>query len=141
MVTTRSHTVTPEEQSSNNQTAAPAAPPPNADPNTAIMLQPLQRMEQRLANFEACDQLLHAQAAPVIAGSAAPVIAAPTALAIAAPAALGKNPRERIKLIEVPKFDGTDKTEFEDYCNLIQLEQQDHILTAFSIAMTRKAIL
>lgn len=90
-------------------------------------------MEQRLASLEACDQLLHPQAAPFIA--------APTALAIAAPAALGKNPRERIKLIEVPKFDGTDKTEFEDYCNLIQLKQQDHILTAFGIAMTGKAIL
>ena len=44
-------------------------------------------MEQRLANLEARDQLLHAPTAPVIA--------APT-----------KCPRERIKQSEVPKFVG-----------------------------------
>ena len=47
---------------------------------------------------------------------------------------------------EVPKYDGTTHRDAEDcvlefakYCRLIELEEDEHILIAFSIAMTHKA--
>ena len=57
-----------------------------------------------------------------------------------------KDPRNRIKHADVPKYDGTNKDaenwvlEFGRYCKLIRLTEDDHIRTAFGIAMTSKAV-
>ena len=57
-----------------------------------------------------------------------------------------KDPRDRINHADVPKYDGTNKDaeswvlEFGRYCKLIRLTEDDHILTAFGITMTSKAV-
>ena len=56
-----------------------------------------------------------------------------------------KDPRDRIKPADIPKYDGKTKEaeswvlEFTKYCRLIRITNDDHILTAFAIAMTDKA--
>ena len=64
-----------------------------------------------------------------------------------APIAQTKDPRDRIKVNEVPKYDGTDKKgvdefiqEFIEYCQLIRLNEE-YMLTALNVALTGKAIL
>ena len=62
------------------------------------------------------------------------------------PANPAKDPRDRIKQTHVPKYDGTKTKEaetwileFMNYCRLIRITEDDHILTAFAVAMTDKA--
>ena len=62
------------------------------------------------------------------------------------PANPAKDPRDRIKQTHVPKYDGTKTKEaetwileFMKYCRLIRITEDDHILTAFAVAMTDKA--
>ena len=57
-----------------------------------------------------------------------------------------KDPRDRIKQADIPKYNGgktkeaeTWVLEFTKYCRLIKITNDDHILTAFAIAMTDKA--
>ena len=62
-----------------------------------------------------------------------------------------KDSRDRIKQADVPKFDGNKKDDgskkdaedwilsFTKYCRLMRLTEDEHILTAFGIAMTDKA--
>ena len=128
-------------------------------PNLAALLlqqsQLLQQMERRQANLEGC--------LPMQASSAALVPPAPPVLAIVPPvissipssptsqpnsyilhAPTPKDPRDRIKRTEVPKYDGTKDADnwlldFTKYCRLTRLAEDEHILTAFSIAMTDKA--
>ena len=56
-----------------------------------------------------------------------------------------KDPRDCIKPADIPKYDGKTKEaeswmlEFTKYCCLIMITNDDHILTAFAIAMTDKA--
>ena len=125
MVSTRSSTVTPAASSS---TSIPNPPQQNAQPDTnlaALLVQQsqlLQRKEQRLANLEARDQLLASSAATLTPPMQAPV--APPATSAATPpmqAPLAndqapythpaKDPSQRIKTSEVPKFDGKKEVE------------------------------
>ena len=127
------------------------------DVNLAALLvqqsQLFQRMEQRLANLEACDQLLYAPAAssaatptppmqvpiaPAAASAITPVGQAPTAPAYT------DNPCKRIKF-EIPKYDGKNSESwiinFERYCRILKLKTDVDILLAMGIAMTGKATL
>ena len=190
MVSTRSSTVAPATGSSTSDflAATPAQQqqsqssfilPPAREANDQLNAQPdvnlaallvqqsqiLQRMEQRLANLEARNQLLYAPAAPVIitpaASSAAtptPPMQAPVTLAATsamtppsqtpvAPAttpAYTNDPCKRIKL-EIPKFDGKNAESciinFERYCRILKLKTDEDILLAMGIAMTGKATL
>ena len=161
------------------QPLAPMQPPaviqPPAKLNIASLFQLLQRMEERLAELEASQQL-KSGAPQIMAGlSAAPQLqqalpshvpsSVPSAIMIGPPAVISpipsspttsqpnsymlqaptpKDPRDRIKRTEVPKYDGTKDTDnwlldFTKYCRLTRLVEDEHILTAFSIAMTDKA--
>ena len=116
-------------------------------------------MEQRLANLEARDQLLHASAAtsaitppmqaPVApaATSAATTAMPPPGQAPVAPAATHAytdDPCKRIKL-DIPEFDGKNAESwiisFERYCKILKLKTDKDILLAVGIAMTSKATL
>ena len=117
----------------------------------------LQKMEQRLANLEARDQLLASSAATPTPPMQAPVAPAATSAVIPpmqAPATLANNPApythpakdlfERIKTSEVPKFDGKKEVEawiieFKKYCRLLKLRSNEDILLAAGIAMIDEA--
>ena len=120
MVSTRSSTVTPTASSS---TSIPNPPQQNAQSDTnltALLVQQSQlllKMEQRLANLEARDQLLASSAATPTPPMQAPVAPAATSaviLPMQAPATLANNPApythpakdpsERIKTSEVPSL-------------------------------------
>ena len=125
MVTTRGSTAEPSK----------AQPPP---PDLIQMIQQqsqlLKQMEQRLANLEAT-----------------PTSANPTTVTTPVDITPGsyqfiKDPCERIKTAEVPKFDGKKEVEawvirFKKYCRLIKLTEDSDILTAMGIAMEEKAAL
>ena len=153
MVSTRSSTITLAASSS---TFPPNPPQQNAQPDTnlaALLLQQsqlFQRMEQRLGNLEACDQLLASSAAtsaatPSIQAPATPASSsAPSAHNPAPYAHPAKDPSERMKLSEVPKFDGKKQVEawiieFRKYCRLLKLQPNEHILLAAGIAMIDEA--
>ena len=132
MVSTRSSSVTPGASSS---TSAPnPAQQSNAQPdvNLAGLLvqqsQLLQRMEQRLANLEAHDQLLASSAAT---SAATFPMQAPLANNPAPYTHPVKDPSERIKTAEVPKFHGKKEVEawiikFKKYCRLLKLRSKEH---------------
>ena len=172
MVSTRSSTVAPASGSSTSDSSAAISaqqqqsqssfiPPPAREANDQLNARPdvnlaallvqqsqlLQRMEQRLANLEARDQLLYAPAAPVIIGPAAASAMTPPRQALVAPAttpAYTDDPCKRIKL-EIPKFDGKNAESwiinFERYCRILKLKTDEDILLAMGIAMTGKATL
>ena len=171
------------------QPLAPMQPPaliqPPAEPNIASLFQLLQRMEEKMAGFHRMEerlaeleasQQLKSGAPQIMAGpSAAPQLqqalpshvpsSVPSAIMIGPPAVISpipsspttsqpnsymlqaptpKDPRDRIKRTEVPKYDGTKDADnwlldFTKYCRLTRLVEDEHILTAFSIAMTDKA--
>ena len=170
MVSNRSSTVTPAASSS---TSAPNPPQQNAqsDTNLAALLvqqsQLVQRMEQRLANLEARDQLLatsamtppmQAPVAPTATSAMTPpmqTLVAPAAtsatamtppmqapVATAATHAYTDDPCKRIKL-EIPEVDGKNAESwvisFERYCKILKLKTDEDILLAVWIAMTVKA--
>ena len=158
LVSTRSSTVTPAARSS---TSVRNPPQQNTQSDTtfaALLVQQsqlLQRMEQRLANLEARDQLLACAAAtsamtPPMAAPIAPAATSamtPPMRAPVAPAATHTytdDPCQPIKL-EIPKFDGKIAESyiisFERYCRILQLKTDEDILLAVGIAMTGKATL
>ena len=56
-----------------------------------------------------------------------------------------KDSRDHIKQADIPKYNGgktkeaeTCVLDFTKYCRLIRITEDDHILTAFAIAMTDK---
>ena len=116
-------------------------------------------MEQRLANLEARDQLLASSAAtsavtPPMQAPVAPAVTSAVIPPMQAPATLANNPApythpakdpsERIKTSEVPKFDGKKEVEawiieFKKYCRLLKLRSNEDILLASGIAMIDEA--
>ena len=151
MVSTRSSTVTPAASFS---TCAPNPPQQNtqSDTNPAVLLvqqsQLLQRLEQRLASLEACNQLLASSAATPTPPTQAPATpessSAPLANNLAPYTHQAKNPSERIKTCEVPKFNEKKEVEawiieFKKYCQLLKLRSNEDILLAAGIAIIDEA--
>ena len=123
-------------------------PPPQKQPDLMQVLlqqsQLLKQMEQCLANLETTPTSTITTVATPAGTEATP--ATTTANNNPTSHQLTKDPCERIKTSEVPKFDGKKEVEawivrFRKYCRLIKLTLDADILIAMSIAMEDKAAL
>ena len=145
MVVTRG---TPVPQSSSSSRGKQREPPQEQQqqqqpPDAAEWLRAIQALQQQIDGLQ--DRLDTSPVPPPPPPPNDPPAGAQPPLGTQPPVLPVKDPLDRIKQT-LPKFDGSKTVEAEfwlmefiKYCRLIRITEDDHILTAFAVAMTNKA--